>query len=221
MAYQSSTSFDAGLADLPFTISPTLLTSALVSANPAETQKNAEHFMVIKDYRTAAALYTAVLWRLDADSCPELVVTILCKRAECLLRLNYVPHVLRDCSVAKSKMGGDYEHISFLYSQALELQGEVQKAFLHALIYKSLDPQMSRDKEVVRRLRAKVKSFCGQGYHQVESTVEVLMTQGESSLSNSETKVALAFFTEVVNLFPGIPDAHEYRAQCFFILVRT
>jgi len=46
------------------------------------------------------------------------------------------------------------------------------------------------------------------------------MTQGELSLSNSETKVALAFFTEVVNLFPGIPDAHEYRAQCFFILVR-
>ena len=39
-------------------------------------------------------------------------------------------------------MGGDYEHISFLYSQALELQGEVQKAFLHALIYKSLDPQV-------------------------------------------------------------------------------
>ena len=31
-------------------------------------------------------------------------------------------------------MGGDYEHIAFLSSQALELQGEVTKAFLHALI---------------------------------------------------------------------------------------
>ena len=46
------------------------------------------------------------------------------------------------------------------------------------------------------------------------------MTQGKLSFSNSERKVALAFFTEVVNLFPGIPEAHEYRAQCLFILVR-
>lgn len=84
---QSSTCFQ-----LVF-FSQTLLTSALVSANPAETQKNAEHFMVIKDYRTAAALCTAALWRLDADSCTELVVTILCQRAECLLRLvsNFFP----------------------------------------------------------------------------------------------------------------------------------
>ena len=59
-----------------------------------------------------------------------------------------------------------------------------------------------------------------QGYHQVNSTLDVLMTQGKLSFSNSEKKVALAFFTEVVNLFPGIPEAHEYRAQCLFILVR-
>ena len=39
-------------------------------------------------------------------------------------------------------MGGDNEHIAFLSSQALELQGEVQKAFVFAIIYKYLDPQV-------------------------------------------------------------------------------
>lgn len=42
--------------------------------------------------------------------------------------------------LAKSKLGGENEHIAFLSSKALELQGEVTKAFLHAVIYKSLDP---------------------------------------------------------------------------------
>lgn len=42
--------------------------------------------------------------------------------------------------LAKSKMGGENEHIAFLSSKALELQGEVKKAFLHAVIYQSLDP---------------------------------------------------------------------------------
>jgi len=44
--------------------------------------------------------------------------------------------------LAKSKLGSDNEHIAFLSSQALELQGEVQKAFMHAVIYKSLDPRV-------------------------------------------------------------------------------
>ena len=39
-------------------------------------------------------------------------------------------------------MGGDNEHTAFLSSQALELQGEVQKAFVHAIMYKYLDPQV-------------------------------------------------------------------------------
>nr|XP_020604488.1 stress response protein NST1-like isoform X2 [Orbicella faveolata] len=174
--------------------------------------------MLIKDYRTSAMLYTVALRYLEADSSPGLVAAILCKRAECLLRLSYVQHVLRDCRDAKSKLGSDNEHIAFLSSQALELQGEVQKAFMHAVIYKSLDPRISRDKDIMRRLRMKVKWLCGQGYHQVHSTLDVLMTQGELSLSDSKTKVALAFFTEVVNLFPEFPDAHEYRAKCFSIL---
>ena len=42
--------------------------------------------------------------------------------------------------LAKSKAGGENEHIAFLSSKALELQGEVKKAFLHAVIYQSLDP---------------------------------------------------------------------------------
>lgn len=43
--------------------------------------------MVIRDYPTAAALFTAALQRLEVPASTELVTTILCKRAECLLRL--------------------------------------------------------------------------------------------------------------------------------------
>ena len=39
-------------------------------------------------------------------------------------------------------MEGDSEHIAFLSSQAQEHQGEVQKAFVHAILYKYLDPQV-------------------------------------------------------------------------------
>ena len=53
-----------------------------------ETLNNAEHFMVIRDYRTAAALFTAALNQCLGVSAPtELAATLLCKRAECLLRL--------------------------------------------------------------------------------------------------------------------------------------
>ena len=44
--------------------------------------------------------------------------------------------------LAKSKLGHDNEHIAFLSSKALELEGEVQQAFLHAVIYKCLDPEV-------------------------------------------------------------------------------
>ena len=65
-----------------------LLSSALVSDDPMETLNNAEQFMVInKDYRTSAVLYTVALQSLEACSSPGLVADILCKRAECLLRL--------------------------------------------------------------------------------------------------------------------------------------
>lgn len=60
-----------------------LLGSVLVSPNYVETLNNAEHFMAIKEYHTAATLFTVALQQLQA--CPELVATILCKRAECLL----------------------------------------------------------------------------------------------------------------------------------------
>ena len=39
-------------------------------------------------------------------------------------------------------MGGETEHMAFLWSQALELQGEVQSAFVQAILYKSLDPKV-------------------------------------------------------------------------------
>ncbi|KAJ7378398.1 hypothetical protein OS493_023654 [Desmophyllum pertusum] len=195
-----------------------LLASALVSPNLVET--NAEQFMRNKDYRTAAALYTATLQGLSVPACAQSVASILCKRADCLLRLNYVQHVLRDCDVSKNIIGGVNEHMAFLWLRALELQGEVQEAFTHAVIYKVLDPQMTRDKDAVRRLRAKVKSLCGQGKHQIYRTIDILMKQGEKLFKDEETELALSIFTEVVNLLPqggGNPKVHEYRAQCYFI----
>ncbi|KAJ7378375.1 hypothetical protein OS493_023630 [Desmophyllum pertusum] len=162
MAYHSCACFDAGLEDLPFPISPALLDSALVSPNLVETLNNAEQFMVIRDYRTAAALFTAAIRQLGDPAFPGLVVNILCKRAECLLRMNYVQYVLRDCRAAESKIGGENEYIAFLWLRALELQGEVQAAFVQAIIFKALDPEMERDKDAVYRLKAKVMGLCGQ-----------------------------------------------------------
>lgn len=48
---------------------------------------NADQFMEKKHYRTSAMLYTVALRRLKAGSPPEFLADILCKRAECLLRL--------------------------------------------------------------------------------------------------------------------------------------
>ena len=39
-------------------------------------------------------------------------------------------------------ISGGNEHIAFLRLRALELQGEVQEAFMHAVIYKALDPEV-------------------------------------------------------------------------------
>jgi len=40
-------------------------------------------------------------------------------------------------------IGGANEHIAFLLLRAFELQGEVQEAFGHAVMYKSLDPKVT------------------------------------------------------------------------------
>ncbi|XP_022780315.1 probable helicase with zinc finger domain isoform X1 [Stylophora pistillata] len=183
-----------------------------------ETVNNAEKFMSTKDYHTAAALFTVALRHSEVFSSPELGTAILCKRAECLLHLNYVQHVLRDCISVREIIGGENEHITFLGSHALESQGEVVKAFVNSIIYKFLDPEMKRDKNIVERLREKVKSLCGQGYHQVSRTIDILMQQGELKLADSLTEIAVSFFTEVLTLFPAVVGAYELRAQCYFKL---
>lgn len=43
---------------------------------------------------------------------------------------------------AKNLVGAENEYMAFLWLRALELQGEVQEAFVHAVIYKALDPQV-------------------------------------------------------------------------------
>lgn len=73
-----------------------MLLSALVSTNHGETLKNADRFLETKDYRTAAALYTAAVEYLQVPTSAERVANILCKRADCLLRLV----ILNDSSVA-------------------------------------------------------------------------------------------------------------------------
>ena len=43
--------------------------------------------MGLKEYRTAAALFTVARQRLGDPAPPQLVATLLCKRAECLLQM--------------------------------------------------------------------------------------------------------------------------------------
>lgn len=57
-----------------------------------QTLKNAEQFMVTRDYRTAAELYTVALQSVGVPASPDSVASILCKRAECLLRLVSIFH---------------------------------------------------------------------------------------------------------------------------------
>ena len=45
--------------------------------------------------------------------------------------------------LAMRMIGGANEHIHFLLLRALELQGEVQEAYGHAVVYKTLDPKVS------------------------------------------------------------------------------
>jgi len=56
-----------------------------VSSNIDDTLSNAEQFMVLRDYRTAAALFTVAQKRLGDLASHQAVADLLCKRAECLL----------------------------------------------------------------------------------------------------------------------------------------
>ena len=74
------------LLSVKITFSPKALHgSVLVSPNFTDTLKNAEQFLDLKEYRTAAALFTVALERLGDAASPQMVATLLCKRAECLL----------------------------------------------------------------------------------------------------------------------------------------
>ena len=42
-------------------------------------------------------------------------------------------------------IGGADEHVAFLLLRALELQGEVLKAYRHAVIYETLDPEVTEN----------------------------------------------------------------------------
>lgn len=62
-----------------------LYASILVSSNIDDTLSNAEQLMVLRDYRTAAALFTVAQKRLADLASHQAVADLLCKRAECLL----------------------------------------------------------------------------------------------------------------------------------------
>lgn len=38
---------------------------------------------------------------------------------------------------------GGNEHVAFLRLRALELQGEVQEAFIHAIVFEALNPEVT------------------------------------------------------------------------------
>lgn len=57
-----------------------------MSSNVLETIKNAEEFIELREYRTAAAILTVVLQQPD-DHDPQLLASLYCRRAECLLHM--------------------------------------------------------------------------------------------------------------------------------------
>lgn len=60
--------------------------SGVVSSNVLETIKNAEEFIELREYRTAAAILTVVLQQPDNHD-PQLLASLYCRRAECLLHM--------------------------------------------------------------------------------------------------------------------------------------
>ena len=44
--------------------------------------------------------------------------------------------------LARRMIGRVTEHVAFLLFRAFEMQGEVEEAFGHAVIYRALDPQV-------------------------------------------------------------------------------
>ena len=44
--------------------------------------------------------------------------------------------------LARRKIGRVTEYVAFLLFRAFEMQGEVEEAFGHAVIYRALDPQV-------------------------------------------------------------------------------
>ena len=46
------------------------------------------------------------------------------------------------------------------------------------------------------------------------------MLRGEILLSNGSPNLALRMYSEVINLFPDVVEAHEQRARCYLNLVK-
>ncbi|XP_068672377.1 3'-5' exoribonuclease HELZ2-like isoform X2 [Montipora foliosa] len=218
MAYNRFSPNEVELEDLPFPIPRALHDCYLVSPDVHMTLAYVEDFIRRKGYDTAAALLTILLQRLGHGTDPEFLSSLVCRRADCLLQMHYLPYVLRDCEIAYGMLDNVLnEHTTFLLLRALELQGEIESAFRYAIIYKHLDHKMTRDKSALRRLKEKVMRLCGQGYgnqYHIVRVIDVLMSSAEQH-RREDTTLAVRMYTEVINLFPEILEAFERRAQCY------
>lgn len=63
--------------------------------------------------------------------------------------------------------------------------------------------------------------FILKGHHQIPRTIDILMERSKLLFSNNEKDLALDIFTEVLELSPGVLEALEYRAECYFSTVRN
>ncbi|XP_015780761.1 PREDICTED: uncharacterized protein LOC107358681 [Acropora digitifera] len=224
MALSRLPPYDVVLNELPFPIPRDLHNCDLVSPDLDKTLGYVEQFIKCREYRTAAALLTILLERLGSGFDPQYLASLMCKRADCLLQLNYLTNVFQECEMVKRMLNGKLdEHTAFLLLRAHELQGEMLVAFQYAIIYKYLDQKMTRDKGAFSRLRGKVIRLCGLGFkghsnqYYIGRFIDGLMLTGEYHFSQGSFDLASCIYSEVLSNFEVV-DAFEQRARCYLIL---
>ncbi|XP_015762501.1 PREDICTED: uncharacterized protein LOC107341573 [Acropora digitifera] len=224
MALSRLPPYDVVLNNLPFPIPRDLHKCDLVSPDLDKTLGYVEQFIKCREYRTAAALLTILLQRLGSGFDPQLLASLMCKRADCLLQLNYLTNVLQECEMVKSMLKGKLdEHTAFLFLRAHEQQGEIIMAFQYAIIYKYLDQKMTRDKGAFSRLRGKVIRLCGLGFkghsnqYFIGSVIDRLMLSGDDHFSQRSFALASCIYSEVLSNFEVV-EAFEQRAWCYLSL---
>lgn len=92
--------------------------------------------------------------------------------------------------LARRMIGRVNEYIAFLLFRAFEMQGEVEEAFGHAVIYRALDPQVRIAFSYIVPLR---------------STLRRLLPTGYRKISQVKSRIFSVFFAYVLK-FPKYPN---------------